>query len=771
MLQDNAWKHADKSLVVEVITCGPRGEILTDLTAPDAGYRIHAFLGMGGFGEVWEAEPVSNPEKKVAIKLFFPPDRVSSPAMEESLRLEALRNRSELRGLTNVVIKWHRQLTVDSVRSPGWPQHGFVMDRAYCSLADRLAEERTISEQEAVRICRRLITIVSQLHRLGVVHCDLKPQNLLYQTENDSESLVLGDLGTVTNEGQPHSIRLGQDAAGHRAPELLVSPDRSGGKIVALRSEDVYALGVIFGKLAEKIEGDKQWLQSVVSRMTADHPADRPPLDRSLLMMVSPHLQQSYDVLRHKAGWKIGDPRYQRLYGREWLRDEFEKFCEQQRSKQCGGLFLLSAQSGMGKTAALTEWNTYSDLGWRNQALKSGDIEVPEQLPIGYYFQHGHDTFSRGNFLPVILQQLQQEPYKLTVPEELKANPKLDSQTLLTLLMEAARKPRQKGRALVLLIDAIDEADEPQELRQFLINLCKPSDGRGLPDGLFLVVGTRPLDSLGESLTEPLTSLGDFVKHIDLDSQSVRDGIENKNELEEFWKRECRLLLREELVEDHCRNASLAVRAASGIPMILRLVIDEIASDRLTLNEFLKRPVTNSLMQWLETEWDRLLQKTSTAERINLIRLAAFLAAVREPVTPELLALWLNTGIWNVDRDLQAMSWLLSMQEDRWSLRHASMRELLLLEKAVAKTIGPAHHTIADLALRSIRGELNENELQLLTDQDRTLLHSYAVRHVISHLLSAAEAGHNRGKRITDALLLLTDPAWLHQRLNLCSTP
>jgi hypothetical protein len=205
--------------------------------------------------------------------------------------------------------------------------------------------------------------------------------------------------------------------------------------------------------------------------------------------------------------------------------------------------------------------------------------------------------------------------------------------------------------------------------------------------------------------------------------------------------------------------------------MILRLVIDEIASDRLTLNEFLKRPVTNSLMQWLKTEWDRLLNQTSTDERNNLIRLAAFLAAVREPVTPGLLALWLNTGIWNVDRDLQAMSWLLSMQEDRWSLRHASMRELLLLEKAVAKTIGPAHHTIADLALRSIRGELNENELQLLTDQDRTLLHSYAVRHVISHLLSAAEAGHNRGKRITDALLLLTDPAWLHQRLNLCSTP
>ncbi len=190
-------------------------------------FRPERKLGEGSFGEVWLAEEWVNERllRKVAIK-FLHGDALGRGAVAELLdEVEKLGEVGHDRGVIGV---HHVETTSD-------PPY-FTMDYAPGgSLGQRLRSQGRMSPQEALPILRHVAEALRTLHSKGIIHCDLKPDNILLS--EDGRPLV-ADFGQARFKGR------GRPNPGtwyYMAPEQMSA---SGSHTET--ATDIYALGAIF---------------------------------------------------------------------------------------------------------------------------------------------------------------------------------------------------------------------------------------------------------------------------------------------------------------------------------------------------------------------------------------------------------------------------------------------------------------------------------------------------------------------------------------------
>jgi serine/threonine-protein kinase len=148
---------------------------------------------------------------------------------------------------------------------------GLVMDFvAGGSLRERLREHGTLAPAEAARLLAQVAAALAEAHGLGVVHRDVKPDNILLQGGDGRLDARLTDFGiarVVDAAGltTPHSI-IGTPH--YMAPEVICGGD-------AGPAADVYALGVV---LYELVAGRTPYAGEplVVLRRHLDDEPDRP---------------------------------------------------------------------------------------------------------------------------------------------------------------------------------------------------------------------------------------------------------------------------------------------------------------------------------------------------------------------------------------------------------------------------------------------------------------------------------------------------------------
>lgn len=107
---------------------------------------------------------------------------------------------------------------------PGW------------NLGDRLA----IVKVPLIELCHQLLRIVAELHERGIVHLDLKPENLIYQPK--ANRLYLIDFGFAHRRGTESGIQRSLGTLDYVSPEIL---DRRSFPLSfeRLMKSDVWSLG------------------------------------------------------------------------------------------------------------------------------------------------------------------------------------------------------------------------------------------------------------------------------------------------------------------------------------------------------------------------------------------------------------------------------------------------------------------------------------------------------------------------------------------------
>ncbi len=105
------------------------------------------------------------------------------------------------------------------------------------SLADRVQRERTVAAAPAAAAAAQVAAVLDHAHHRGVVHRDVKPDNILF--DEDGNALIT-DFGIATARSNG---RLTASGRAMGTPHYM-SPEQAMGKLVDGRS-DIYALGVV----------------------------------------------------------------------------------------------------------------------------------------------------------------------------------------------------------------------------------------------------------------------------------------------------------------------------------------------------------------------------------------------------------------------------------------------------------------------------------------------------------------------------------------------
>jgi serine/threonine-protein kinase len=234
-------------------------------TALGPHYRLERELGRGGMGVVFLATDTTL-DRSVAVKVVHP-----ELAAHQSI---ARRFLSEARTIARLrhpnVVAVHAAGNADGLLY-------YVMDEvAGESLRQRLARQGRIVPAEAARIVADLAAALDAAGRAGVVHRDVKPENVLL--DRATGRAMLADFGIA------RAALMNQAATGPTTGQgvavgtpVYMSPEQAAGEEIDSRS-DLYALGIV---AYEMVAGHPPF-QGPNRVVVSKHIAERPvPLDRA----------------------------------------------------------------------------------------------------------------------------------------------------------------------------------------------------------------------------------------------------------------------------------------------------------------------------------------------------------------------------------------------------------------------------------------------------------------------------------------------------------
>ena len=220
-------------------------------------YRIERELGSGGMAIVYLAEDVKH-HRRVAIKVLRPELAASLGADRFVREIEIAAN------LTHP----HILPLYDSGQADGFLYYVMPFIEGE-SLNDRLQREGKLPIPQAIRLTDQVASALSHAHERGLVHRDVKPENILLS----GDQAIVADFGIARAVEAAGAERLTGTGLAVGTPAYMSPEQAVGDKHIDARS-DVYALGCV---VYEMVSGRAPFDGATPQEMLAKHAVDTPP--------------------------------------------------------------------------------------------------------------------------------------------------------------------------------------------------------------------------------------------------------------------------------------------------------------------------------------------------------------------------------------------------------------------------------------------------------------------------------------------------------------
>ncbi len=233
-------------------------------------FQVIEELGKGGMGEVYKVFDKKIKEK-VALKLLNPEIAADEKAIErfrnELKYARKISHRNVCRMFDLSEEEGTQYITMEYV--PGEDLKGTIRRVGQLSIG------------KAISISKQVCEGLAEAHRLGVVHRDLKPQNIMVDREGNARIMDFGIARSIKTKGITGTgVMIG-------TPDYM-SPEQVEGKEVDHRS-DIYSLGVI---LYEMVTGGVPFEGDTPLSVIVKHKSEAPPNPKEVNAQIPIDLSQ-----------------------------------------------------------------------------------------------------------------------------------------------------------------------------------------------------------------------------------------------------------------------------------------------------------------------------------------------------------------------------------------------------------------------------------------------------------------------------------------------
>ncbi|HET6734005.1 serine/threonine-protein kinase [Mycobacterium sp.] len=243
-----------------------------------AGYVIEAALGHGGYATVYRAHHEAGPDRAIALKVLDERHR-------HQAQVARLRREFEFAHQLD-----HPHIVRVYERGPGWLSMALLSGGTIANLS-------TVPQRLAA--LTQIADALDYIHNRAIVHCDVKPSNILVQPHLSENEAVLIDFGVAVSITDDIGYRAShvQASLPYSAPELLTGHAPS-------EATDEYALACT---AVELITGTPPFTASTQLGLISAHLNSAPPR-RSREIDWLPRV---FDSILAKAMAKDPEHRYQ----------------------------------------------------------------------------------------------------------------------------------------------------------------------------------------------------------------------------------------------------------------------------------------------------------------------------------------------------------------------------------------------------------------------------------------------------------------------------
>jgi serine/threonine protein kinase len=218
-------------------------------------YQVIEELGQGGMGRVYKVHDTKIGEK-IALKIIRPESALDKKSLERfsnELKLaRKIRHKNVCQMFDLGEDQGTRYITMEYV-------HGE-------DLRQLIRKVGRLSPGQAIAIVRQVCAGLEEAHKLGVIHRDLKPQNIMLDDDGNARIMDFGIARSLTGKGITGA------GAFIGTPEYM-SPEQVEGQDVDERS-DIYSLGVI---LFEMLTGRRPFEGDTTLSVAVKQKSETPP--------------------------------------------------------------------------------------------------------------------------------------------------------------------------------------------------------------------------------------------------------------------------------------------------------------------------------------------------------------------------------------------------------------------------------------------------------------------------------------------------------------